>query len=889
MRRTVVTKQTAARAVIILFALLTVLSVFPFRIWQRTISEHSDAEVTSVSDRVNDYHDVVQKFIAQYDRIESIDVFVNELERGQYMSVVVYKPTMEVLYERYVYLGDKTIPGYVTIPLELDLEVGETYTILLNGCFSSYKVGYSTYDPARFPYVLSFAYHDTEVGGVSLTAVYNYEQPITKKASLLIILATIVVAAILCLLVSVVYGGKRNKLVTVHRVIRFVGNPIAVAITAILMVMIFPLKIFDERMIDIVFYEVGVLICGFFMLYAINHENDATLDVKLWHNALNFIKMSTIAAAVWFCCEYMNAFYTIFQSIAERKEIICLLIFLCLFIPREKVLKIYNLIYCAVAVVAGAVYRNTHLMADTEKEYDLHNAATTYGVVIVILFGFLLLNILIEIVRMVKDRGSKKGTKTSLTVMAFITVLLFAAMALFRNTRWWGVVLAAFVLLLMFCYGRFCHADKESRKGYPELVMGGLLLNFVVSMLYCWAYRMFPAFNTGRFPFVFHTVTVTAEYMTAMECVSMVLLAYKIYDTRDIKRFGDRFRYLWKEFILFGFVSAYMIFTISRTSYLACIVMFLFVCIVTTADNKKGKLMYFLRQVVTMAFAVILCFPAAFTMQRILPAISAHPKTFIIEGSNPGLNGGGNPGSTLFMNVERFADLFCEKILGADLINYNYPEDKYNYDEKGRPIYGQNGVKLTEVQAEFCKVEIKDLLESALTSEDDKQYLLDTAGYELGLDQPQEEEETVETVEVTEEAPQEQNLSDGIEEFSNGRITIFKSYLQQMNLWGHEEMGAELPSGEIAVHAHNTYLQVMYDNGIITGILFAGLVLISIVSGWLYYRRYKGEIPGALLPGAMTVCFAVASISEWVFQLSNPMTIALMLSLMPLCMKEQKK
>ena len=110
-----------------------------------------------------------------------------------------------------------------------------------------------------------------------------------------------------------------------------------------------------------------------------------------------------------------------------------------------------------------------------------------------------------------------------------------------------------------------------------------------------------------------------------------------------------------------------------------------------------------------------------------------------------------------------------------------------------------------------------------------------------------------------------------------------------MNLWGHDEMGAELPSGEIAVHAHNTYLQVMYDNGIITGILFAGLILISIISGWLYYRRYKEEIPGALLPGAMTVCFAVASLSEWVFQLSNPMTIALMLSLMPLCMKEQKK
>ncbi len=902
MRRTIINKSTAIKAVIAFFALLMIISIYPLRVWNKIIVEHENVDVTQRSERINDYHDVVQKFIAAYDRIDSVDVYIDGLEKGKYMAVTVFDPDMQTYYERFINLSDYEIPGYVTIPMKLDLTVGETYTLLLNGSFSTFFVGYNQQDKAVYPNILNCAYHDTEVQGMNLAAELNYSQPIAKKTSLLMMLGIAFLAVVLCLCVDLFYKNKKDKLITVHRVIKYVGNPIAALLTITLMILIFPVKMFDDRVIEIIFYEIGTVIAGFFMFYAINHESDATLDTKLWHNARNFLMMSAIALAIWFCCEYMNAFFTIYQTLAERKEMIFLLLFLCMSIPKKKLLKGYNLAYLLVAAFIGIWYRSGHLMVETEKEYDLHNAATTYAVIVVILTGFMLLNIIFEVIDALKKTHNTQQKKIlpGISPLGILIVLLFAALVIFRNTRWWGVVLALFVFGLMFCYKHFGFSEDGDRSNYPGLIAGGLLLNFTISMIYSLLYRNFAAFNSGRFAFVFHTVTITAEYMTVMECAALVLLFYKIYDTREIDSFKTRFRYMWKEFLLFGFVSAYMIFTMSRTAYLACVVMVIFACGISSIDCKEEKFKYFRRQFCTMLIAVIICFPAAFTLQRTIPAIYGHPKVFhIIEKGNYGINGGGNPKSTLYMSLERFADLFCEKILSMDLINYNYPEDKANYDENGYPIYGDLGIELDPVQAELGKVTITELLQSKLTSDEDKKYLHKYAGKELGLKKngkltkkKRKElkalQEEMEKNAIFQQQEEEDSEAGALEELSNGRFDIFRAYLSQINFSGHEEMGAELPSGEIAVHAHNTYIQVMYDNGIIAGLCFGLMIAGAIISGGVYYIRKRDEVPGAMLPYAMTVGFGVAALTEWVFQLGNPMAIAFMLSLMPLVIGKQK-
>ena len=108
-----------------------------------------------------------------------------------------------------------------------------------------------------------------------------------------------------------------------------------------------------------------------------------------------------------------------------------------------------------------------------------------------------------------------------------------------------------------------------------------------------------------------------------------------------------------------------------------------------------------------------------------------------------------------------------------------------------------------------------------------------------------------------------------------------------MNMFGHDVMGAELPNGEIAVHAHNTYIQVAYDNGIITGIVFVLLILAALISGANMYKNNKEKDPLTLISFAITIGFVVAGMTEWVFHLCNPMTVALMLSFAGMIFKEK--
>ena len=108
-------------------------------------------------------------------------------------------------------------------------------------------------------------------------------------------------------------------------------------------------------------------------------------------------------------------------------------------------------------------------------------------------------------------------------------------------------------------------------------------------------------------------------------------------------------------------------------------------------------------------------------------------------------------------------------------------------------------------------------------------------------------------------------------------------------MWGHEEMGALLPNGEIAVHAHNTYIQVAHDHGIVVGAVFIVMLVTALVSSMLYYRKNRTTEPLSLITCAVVIGFMVAGLTEWVFQYSNPMTIALMLSLAPITFKAKEK
>ena len=879
--RKIINKNAAIRAIVLLIALIAVLTIYPFRLWTGIYDFSAGGELVETSEYVNFESSLEQKFITQYDRLSSVDVYINDMDKGRYISVSILDENAGELFRVYVDTNEYQLPGYVNVPIELNVEVGKEYYLLLQSCRSKYSVGLEdvTADSA---YVGSLFYTWQEIPARHLAAVYNYRLPLSRSKSLLGILIIALLSAIILTATDLYYRKKpeKNEIYTVERTVRMAANPIAAIVFASLMLMVFPLRIFDLRVVDIVFYEVGLVIAAGIVLYAINHRSvKHSIGISFWQRieakdrVRYVLMMFSIAMSIWYACEYMNDLYEIYHTLSVRKIIIWLLVLIILTFSARQFLNIYNIVWVVVSAIFGTVYYNSNALADTEKEYDLHNLALKYLMIIIVLAGLVIINMSHNITTAIlKKEHAESGSKVTLSVFGILLLLLFSFLIIFRNTRVWGIYLVAiFAALYVRMY------FWEGRKDWYKILSGGLMLNFALSLGFSLLHRYFPAYVSGRFAFIFHTVTVTAEYLTFMAATATVMLCLKVVSFPRKMPFGELFKSAWKELVLFGFIMAYTIFTVSRTAYVATIASMLAVMLVVTAKKKKE----FFRIIGVMIAAVILCFPAAFTMQRIIPCIVADPVFYDIDDADVLVRGGANPGSTNFMCVERFVNLFASKIFGVEMGDYSYPDDRYNYDENGVPLYDIYGYSMDNPVENFTEPSSDD---GESGSESGKNTIIEPLEGELVSGKMTYMELSM-LMTVLNDYVDETNTLDVI---SNGRITIYKSYLKELNLTGHDEMGAELPGGEIALHAHNVYIQVAYDNGIITGILFIIVIIASFVASICLYNRSQKDEPLTLLAFAIATGFAVAGITEWVFHFGNPLTLALMFSFVGLIFKEKK-
>ena len=127
-----------------------------------------------------------------------------------------------------------------------------------------------------------------------------------------------------------------------------------------------------------------------------------------------------------------------------------------------------------------------------------------------------------------------------------------------------------------------------------------------------------------------------------------------------------------------------------------------------------------------------------------------------------------------------------------------------------------------------------------------------------------------------------------VRDISSGRLTIFREYIKEWNFTGHEDMTFQLPNGDTPAHAHNSYLQVIHDHGLITGALF---LIFGVVSFLLSIRNYsvkkqEGEEFYNALPIAVILAFAFAGLVEWIFHYANPMGFSLFIVIIPLLFKQ---
>ncbi|RKM54266.1 hypothetical protein D6853_13635 [Butyrivibrio sp. X503] len=860
--RSIVDKKTAFRAVLLIFALVAIMSIFPCRIWTNVLNTYDGGNRQPGSQEVNCDYNISQKFVAQYDRLSSVDIYVDSLEKGHYMYVSIRENYDTSYFNTFVDISDATLPGYVNIPMEFDLEVGKEYSLFVMGCRSKYNVVFTDV-PDNSQYVGSAFLNETnEFPGRHLDAKYNYRLPISKKLSLILIAAILAVTALIYALIGIYYNKYRekNSLITVGKVVKVVANPIAAVLFLTLMIMVFPLRIFDMRVADIIFYEIGLLISAAIVFYAINHK-----AVKL-PNGVSFFEgieladkvryvfiMFAMAMVIWNSCESMNGLANIFVWLPERRMIIWFAIMILLTFTTSEVLNIPNLIWLVASALAGFRYYGLNKLSPDENEYDLFNLKLKYEIIIAVLGGIVVINVIRILFRYITDKTSRE---IKISGYGILVALFFIGLILMRKDRLWEPMLATMFLCL---YIRL--AKWKGREHFTRIVAGGLMMNFAISLGFSLLHRYFSGYVSGRFGFIFHTQTVTAEYMIFMAGAATVLLAAKIVAFPKGLGVKELFKSAWKEMILFGWISAYAIFTVSRTAYLSIFVVVFTVLAVVSTRHKKQ----FIRILATMIAAVIICFPATFTLQRIVPAMVARPVFYAPDDADQFVRGGASWDNSNFMCIERFVNLFESKILGMEVGEYDYPNDILNYDmKKGEPIYDYYGNPYDGSDEQ----EDRESRGIEPSSEDN---LLAAAGISRA-----------ELAMLLEISHVDENSR--LDVFSNGRVTIFKIYAKELNLTGHTEQPA-FPDGEVILHAHNTYLQIAYDHGAIVGLLYLLFIIGGFVVGVIHYKKNEEKEPLSLLSFAIIVGVAVAGISESVLELSYPMTMPLMLSIAPLLFK----
>ena len=627
------------------------------------------------------------------------------------------------------------------------------------------------------------------------------------------------------------------------------------------------------------------------------------------------------AVTLAFCCDYMNGLYDINHRVSEREmAFFFLLIVLSTFRARE-LRNRGTLVSGVVSAAAGCLYLVRHWSGPNEagEGASLENHALVFGVLTAAAFAVTLTNVIRQIMagrvaggvgapaetrtagrhphsgtptgapRRGSSAGTYPGGKAAARVSRLFAVVLavFALwIVIFRNTRLWPVTLAVFGLLL---YLRFITWEERGR--LLTNFTNGIVLQFVVTVIWCLLRRYFLAFIYIRFPMQFHTVTVTAEYLTMVEAAALSRLLQK-WRSLEGRRFAERAAGLFPEAAFFTAATEYLIFTMSRTGVLAAAVTAL-VLLIAFGVRRRGTGHYFAAgkagaAVLAMVLMTAVGFPALFTAQRIIPTVVGRPFTFdgVEHYTWDDIARGRHWDSINWVCIERFRMEFNFKMLGIEGGEYDPYAQKREYEERkqqkesargGALVCGQEDILALSADAGLLEHGTADtaVMENATS---DAAAAADQTSADITVSGEADAAAVVSEDVTADAAASGRDPSES--DYTNGRLDIWRSYLTALNLTGHDTMGTTL-HGKTMVHAHNTFLQAAYDFGIPGGLLLLLVLLWTFVRG-IRFCRANPDNRDCMVPMALTVGYTMAGMVEWLFEVSNPCTMMMLLVIAPL-------
>lgn len=812
----IINKCQAVIAVVWIVIFLIIIVCQPFRFINEKLVIKSNQQMSMMSEAVGDDYLVAQKFYAPYSRLHDIRIYLLNESAGEEFRFILYDNSMNILMDRNVVVDDsEEMPGFCTVLIDMEIEADKEYYYMIQGISMGFYLAYEDTETSGTEYNGTLFRGNIEDTEHNIIAEYGYMVPIRMGKILVCDAIVVLFGFMISFLIKKYYEKRpeRNGLLTVETAFKWITSPAVIIGALVCMIAIWPCNLFSSGTdnnvrfdaLDILFFESGVLIAAGILLYGIHHKrnhksNDMGLSI-LRDRWTDYLQAVFFAFAIQAGVHYMNALSDFHHDIAYREMLIYFGLAVIMTFKRKEVLNIVNLIYLVIAPIAAYLYYRPQITAAaTEGDIQL----VQLSIKAVVIAGIVIINTIYILARRRIGRISAYG---------IILTLLFALLIIFRNTRNWPIYL---VCVFTPYYLRVSAWEKKDR--LLQNICNGILLHFMVMTGYCLMHRPYIFYIQTRFSFIFHTVTITAEYLSLVVCAALVRLL-------DVYSREQKLSYIWKELTIFGISVVYLFITLSRTGYLAVVIMALIVIpVVCLGVHSKTK--GFSTIILMMLMAFILCFPAVFTAQRIIPAVVAEPETFEVEWTPDDIKNGRNMNSRSYITIRRFIQLFENKIIGI-------PEEKcvapYSYSD----------------------------------SQEDALAKIEGAGVVSAESQPQSETE--------------------LETYASGRVDIFKTYISNLNMTGHDVMGIVMPDGTVkGYHAHNTYIQAAYDHGIPVGIVFIVFGVCTFIQSALYYKNRKRDRFCSLFPFALLITFAVAGLTEWIFHPCNPIAFCMMLTLAPL-------
>ena len=815
---------------IFLSAITAILVVFSGKVfYQRTQTQTPDQLVTS-SEVIRADHSIMQEFFPEQENLVAINVMIDSL--GQSTGLFYFNLYDQNLNQLFHTAQRLRIEGensqlYYRFPVDQNLISGQPYYFTLEYKDASLSACFADSEQAMENHNGKTYFALVEQPEYQVITSYEYREKLSTIQSMIVYLVILVVSGILIAAISLYPGfSKRKKKFPIVTLILVYLTEILLLVTGYSVYQIGMKKAFTYEQKDNIVLMLGVTLIAGCVMYGIWKMKEVTIPEtrQLKMQILPIIQIILVAQAILSCIEFVNAGSNYAQGLALMEMCSWFGAFMLAMSLIEIIKSRFQLVFSIIYCIATMIYGYYHLLSFWGKGEPFETELRT-----VIMLGIWILLVLKTLLDLVTKRPRFSWQNLGLVATFFVCLLFF------RTTSIW--VVATVVPFTVFILKVAMYRENEK---ILQVLSNGVILSFLIVLVQSLLHRPFHYYIYIRYAGVFTTVTVTSVYLGLVFAVGVVKLFGKLQKSTSISS-------AWKEWVFLGLVSGYQCLTLSRTGILTCAGIFMVALIlhwVSFAGIRFDKSTIKKMSIIAVmgAFVVLAGFVCAFTLTRTVPALVNDPFIYEIEEFQDSIHKGEPINAGRYITIDRFLGLSAQRILG----------------------------KTETVVAESVSVNQAQQVLSTESMEE-----VETEGTEVS-------DTTVSSGQIQDGSEVSSELSSTDSGYSNGRFEIFKHYLNNLNLEGHDAVGLTLEDGTTIIHSHNSFIQMAYDAGILTGFLFVVLYVILGVRTIKYYLcRYRLD-KHALMPVLIFAAFGIASMVEYVFRPTIPLGFVFLAVMAPL-------